>query len=336
MGLESAERRLLEALRASSDGVTLDLRVVGGRAARRYARTVGGRWCPAFRGTLPRRAWQSADVVHLLGLDLPPPPRGPFVLTIHDLAPLRFSDEGALPDWTAATTARAERILTPSAFTAGELEQLLGVARRKVRVVPNGPGMSVSPDTAPLAAPELASWGLDTPLVLRMGGYTERKNVAVLLAAWPQVRRQTGACLALVGPAQPARDLQLAGAPSLDGVVALDYLPSSVLPRLLRAASLLVSSSTYEGFGLPPLEAMAAGVPVVAVRSEFAEEVCGEAAALVENEPEALARELVRALGDRGVHDRLRDAGLRRAASFSWSRAAADVLAVYREVASLR
>lgn len=336
MGLESAERRLLEALRSSADGVTPDLRVVGGRAARRYGRAVGGRWCPALPGGLPRRAWRSADVVHLLGLDLPPPPRGPFVLTVYDLAPLRFSDEGALPHWTAESTARAERILTPSAFTAGELEQLLGVPRQKLRVIPIGPGLSVSPDTAPLAAPELASRGLDSPLVLRMGGYTERKNVAALLAAWPEVHRQTGACLALVGPAQPARDLQLASAPSLEGVVVLDYLPSSVLPRLLRAATALVSTSTYEGFGLPPLEAMAAGVPVVAVRSEFAAEVCGEAAVLVGNEPQAIAHELARVLGDGGLRDRLRDAGLRRSASFSWSGAAADVLAVYREVATLR
>lgn len=332
MGLESAERRLLEVLRARPDAGGIELRIVGGRAARRYARSVGGRWYPARPGRASRRALRSARLVHLIGLDLPPPQTGPFVATVHDLAAMRFGDEGRLPPWAADTAARAERVVTPSAFTGRELQELLRVPLAKIRVVPNGPGNALSQKTQPLTDGALAELGLSRPFVLRMGGYTARKNVPKLLAAWPEVHRRTRAQLALVGPPQRARAAQLAQAPSLDGVVVLDYIPSTVVPGLIRAAHLLASPSAYEGFGLPPLEAMGAGVPVVGVRAAAVEEVCGPAALLVDDDAAALADALVRALEDDALRQRLRAAGLQRAAGFSWARAAGELLAVYREL----
>lgn len=332
MGLESAERNLLAAMGTDTDGVALELRVVGGRAAGRYARSMGARWHPTRPGGMPWRAWRSADLVHLIGLDLPPPPRGRFVATVHDLAAVRFADEGQLPEWTADIAARASRIVTPSRFTAGELEKLLGVPQKRIRVIPNGPGLPVSPATEALSERELGELGLGLPFVLRTGGYTQRKNFPVLLDAWPEVRRRTGAFLALAGPPQSARDAQLATAPSLDGVVVLDYVPAALMPRLLRSAAALVSTSTYEGFGLPPLEAMAGGVPVVAVRSGAVEEVCGEAALLVEDDSAALTDAIVVALEDEQRRDWLVTAGLARSASFRWERAAEHLLGVYREL----
>jgi len=332
MGLESAERRLLGALRAHPGGPALDLRVVGGRGARRHARALGARWHPAPPGRMPRRAWHAADLVHLVGLDLPPPPRPAFVATIHDLAALCFGDEGDAPPWLAEVARRAARVVTPSRFTAGELGERLGVAPERIRVIPIGPGQPVSPDVEPLTEHELAALGLDGPFVLRTGGYTERKNVGLLLAAWPEVRRRTGAQLALAGPAHAARAKHLAQAPSLDGVVVLDYLPAASMPGLLRAARALVSTSTYEGFGLPPLEAMAAATPVVAVRAPFVEEVCAQAAVLVDPEPRALAEALVRTLEDEAMRERLVAEGLRRAAAFTWPAAASALIDVYREL----
>lgn len=332
MGLELAELRLLRAIRARTNG-ELDLRVVGGRSALGYARRVGGRWFPARPGTASRRAWSGVELVHLAGLTIPPPRSGRFVATFHDLSPLHFPDEGSLPAWTAEIAERAARLVCPSEFTASELVARLGVEPARVTVVANGPGHDAS-GAEPLSSAELTGLGVRTPLVLRLGGYTERKNVSLLLGAWPEIRNATGASLALVGPPQAIRADRLARAPSLDGVTVLDYLPAEVVPRLMAAADVLVSTSSYEGFGLPPLEAMTAGTAVVAVRTPFHEEVCGEAAVLVENDSAALAAAVIRVLADDELRERLAVAGRARAPRFSWERSAELLLDVYRGVAS--
>lgn len=324
MGLETAEVRLLDALR---DAAPLDVRVVGGRGARGYARRIGARWYPARPGRSSRRAWRNADLVHLAGLSVPPPELSPFVATFYDLSPLSFGDEGALPAWTEETAARAQLILVPSQFVAGELERELGVEPERLVVFSNGPGHDPAP---PLSDAELATLGVTGPYVLRAGGYTARKNVPLLLSAWAEIRRRTGATLVLAGPPQPARAAQLADAPSLDGVVTLDYLPAAVVPRLVAGASVLVSPSTYEGFGLPPLEAMASGTPVVAVRCGAVEEVCGDAALFVDDDSAAFADAVVRVLEDELLRERMVARGREQAGLFSWTRSAEAVRAAWR------
>jgi hypothetical protein len=97
MGLELAELRLLDALRTEGTDVELDVRVVGGRGARRYARRLGAHWIPARGQTFPRSAARHVDLVHLIGLDLPPPRQRPFVATVHDLSVFHYEDEGEPP-----------------------------------------------------------------------------------------------------------------------------------------------------------------------------------------------------------------------------------------------
>jgi len=320
MGMGLAERRLLAALRARPGGPTVEHRVVGGRAARASARAAGARWIPSRRGVTPRYATRGTDLVHLAGLELPPPRRGRFVVTVYDLAPLRFGDEGSLPPWAAESVERAELVLCPSRFAASELHELLGVAEEKVRVV--GCGTGLDPARAePLGENELREIGIAPPFVLRCGGYTARKNVRLLLEAWRLVAAD--ATLVLTGPPQAGRN-GLAGL--LDGpVVLLDFAPAELLERLLRSAAALVSTSLYEGFGMPVLEALAAGTPVVATRTPFTEEVAGDAAFLVDAEPAAVAGALERVLaGERPAGD-----GGARVASFTWARAASAVAAAY-------
>jgi glycosyltransferase involved in cell wall biosynthesis len=328
MGLELAELRLLEALRARPSGVSLEIAVVGRRSARRHARRVGGRWVPTWRRTVPRRAVHRADLVHLIGLDLPPPRRKTFVAMVHDLSPLHYDDEGELPPWTEETVARAAFLLTPSAFTATELHRQLAVPHERVRVIGSGPAL-VARDAEPLSPDELRRHGIEPPFILRYGGYTKRKNVPLLLEAWAHVPSGT---LVLVGPPQPARTKILADAPSLDRVVVLDYVPDTLLARLLRSAAALVSTSAYEGFGLPLLEAMAAGTAVVAVSTPFVREVCGDAALLVGEDHEALAAAIRRLFADEALAASLRAAGTRRAVSFTWSKAAVATLDAYRMI----
>jgi glycosyltransferase involved in cell wall biosynthesis len=327
MGLEAAELRLLEALRNAATNVALKVRVVGGRSARRHARRLGASWIPAPRHRLPWTACHSADLVHLLGLDLPPPRRKAFVAMVHDLSPLHYNDEGVLPPWLDEVVDRASLLLTPSAFTAAELCQQLGVPRERVRVIGGAPAL-VARDAQPLSPGDLARLGVKPPFLLRYGGYTTRKNVPLLLQAWAEVQIGT---LVLAGPAQPARRKIFADAPSLHRVVVLDYVPQTLLARLLRSASALVSTSTYEGFGLPPLEALAAGTPVVAVSTPFVREVCRDAALLIEARPETVRDALNRVLTDGDLATRLRAAGLLQAARHTWPQVAEAALRAYAD-----
>ncbi len=202
----------------------------------------------------------------------------------------------------------------------------------KFRVVPLGPGHSLSPSTPGLSATELAAFGITKPFVLRIGGYTQRKNIPLLIAAWKCVRRQVAASLVLAGPPLGVRDSLLASVSGHDAIVVLDYVSSDLLPKLLRSAAALVSPSILEGFGMPPLEAMTAGVPVVAVRSSSSEEVCGTSALFAENTVEALAEALVRVLSDAALRP-LVMAGLDRSGTMTWDVAASSLVSVYREFA---
>jgi glycosyltransferase involved in cell wall biosynthesis len=328
MGMELAESRLLEALRAAANGVRINVRVIGGRSARRHSRRLHGSWIPARPGQLPAVAVARAALIHLLGLDLPPPRRKPFIAMVHDLAPLNYDDEGEMPSWTGDLVARAALLLAPSAFTAGELGRHFAVPDERVRVIGSGPAL-VARDAEPLSPSDLRGYGIEPPFILRYGGYTTRKNVPLLLKAWAEVPVGT---LVLAGPPQKAREKILAEAPSLDRVVVLDYVPEALLARLLRSASALASTSSYEGFGLPLLEAMAAGTAVVAVSTPFVREVCGDAALLIAENQVALANALRGLLTDEALAARFRAAGPKRAASFTWSKAAFETLDAYRMV----
>ena len=139
MGLERAEARLLGAISSRPQDVALDVRVVGGRSARSYARRIGARWIPARPGTMPRRATVHADLIHLLALDLPPPRKARFVVMVHDLSPLHYDDEGQLPPWIDEIVEHAALVLTPSAFTASELQKHLGVPEQRIRIIGGAP-----------------------------------------------------------------------------------------------------------------------------------------------------------------------------------------------------
>jgi glycosyltransferase involved in cell wall biosynthesis len=321
MGMELAEQRLLAALRALPGAPPVQHRVVGGRAARRSAAASGARWVPSRGGRVPPLAGRGTDLIHLAGLELRPPRRGRFVVTVHDLAPLRFADEGALPPWAAESVGRAELVLCPSRFAASELQALLGVPEERLHVIGGGTGLEPK-DAEPLHPFELEALGIAGPLVLRCGGYTTRKNVRLLLDAWRLVR--SDATLVLCGPPQRARDELV----SLfdERVVLLDYAQARLLARLIRSADVLVSTSTYEGFGMPVLEALTAGTPVVATRTPFTEEVAGDAAFLVDATPAAVAAAIERVLaGERASGER---------PALSWPRTAAAVAAAYAAVAA--
>ena len=264
--------------------------------------------------TLPRMLRRlGADLCHTqYALPLRPP--CPCVVTVHDLSFARQPrlmgrrDRLVFRFVVPRAVRRAARVLTVSERTKRDLVELYAVPSARIVVTPNG----VDPVFRP---------GDGTrDYVLSVGAIQERKNQLAALEA----ASLAGYALRVAGP---AKDPALAAELSRRGARLEGYVDGERLADLYRGAACLVQSSRYEGFGLPVLEAMASGTPVVAVPEPALQEVAGDAAVFVPEE--RLAEGIRRAIVER---DRLVAAGLDRARAFSWRATAERTLAVYREI----
>ncbi len=245
---------------------------------------------------------------------------------MHDVAPWRFDDEGPTPPDAMAGARRAAVVVCPSQFAADEVSAVLGAER--VVVIHNGVDRRFFA-ADPLDGPRLEALGIRPPFVLHAGGATRRKNLEGLAAAWPLVRSACPeAALALMGPPDDRRD-GLFG--SLPGTVWVGRVDDDCARGLMAAASAVVVPSVYEGFGLPALEAMAAGVPVVAARRGALPEVCANAACLVEPDGPGLAEGIVAALSDGPGTAKRVERGRARAAEFNWEACAAAHAVLWRD-----
>ena len=269
---------------------------------------------------------------HSLALSFPLPTRAPGVFTIHDLPPARFADEGKLAPWAKRAAQQARFVMTPSEFAKTELVELLDLPAERVIVVPYGCEHDrYHPDIAPTDNTQLKEWGIKGDFLLYAGGFTRRKNVAALLQAWKTVAPDyPDLTLVLAGP--QAKLTELAEAADAPRVVPMGYVPHTRMPSLMKAARALVFPSIYEGFGLPPQEAMALGVPVlISAQGGATPEVVGDAGVTAhDGSAEALAEAMRELLGDEALQERLKVAGPKRAARFSWDLHARQVLDVYR------
>jgi glycosyltransferase involved in cell wall biosynthesis len=271
-------------------------------------------------------AYRSSDLVHRMDLRLPPA-RGGEVLTILDAVSWRFPDEAKPPESAAREARRSIRVVSPSAFSADEVMSLLGV--REVSVIPLGVDAAFF-SAQPLPEPDLQRLGLEVPFVLHAGGSTLRKNLAGLAAAWPIVHRQRPeTSLALMGPWSSRKEKLFR---PLSGTIALGRLDNATARSLIAAASVVVVPSVYEGFGLPALEGMAAGVPVVAADRASLPEVCGNAALLTEPTGEALAEALLAALAGGPEIAAMAARGRSRASGFTWDACAARHADLWRSL----
>ncbi len=281
---------------------------------------------PRARAAAGRLAYARAGVVHRMNLELPPAPRE--VVTLHDVVAWRYADESPPVAAAAEELRRAAAVVCVSAFTAAEAVDLLGLVDPVV--VPNGVEERYF-GAEPLDHEALAGLGVEGAFVLTAGGASQRKNLAALADAWPRVHAaRPDVSLVLAGPPH-SRRTELFGA--LPGVRLVGRVADDVLPRLYAAASAVVVPSLVEGFGLPALEGMASGVPVVASNRSSLPEVVGDGGLLVEPTGAALAEAVIDVLaGGRDV-EAMACRGLERSRRFTWEASAEGHARVWRSVA---
>ena len=288
------------------------------------------------------------DVLHVQYVG-PPRHRGARVVTVHDLAFLHVPESfPAVQRWrlrwlVPANARRAAAVVTGSEYSKRDIHATYGIPLEHIAAIHYAPDSRFRPvrDDAVLAALR-RRLGIRDRYVLSVGRLNPRKNLLELLRAFEEVRPQLRepAQLVIAGPRDfraDRLDAAIAASAWRADVIHAGYVSDDDLPALYTGAAVFVFPSLLEGFGLPPLEAMACGTPVVYSSAGSLMEVVGDAALPVRpGHLEDLSTALLRVLGEPRLHATLGQKALERAAQFSWQTAAQQTLDVYRRAASTR
>jgi glycosyltransferase involved in cell wall biosynthesis len=278
------------------------------------------------------------DVLHVQYVG-PPRHRGARVVTLHDLTFLRFPESfPASQRWrlrwlTPANARRAAVVIAGSEHAKRDIHATYGIPPERIAVIHHAPDPRFRPvrDDA-----VLRRLGIRAPYVLSVGRLNPRKNLPALLRAFERMRPRLREPVQLVIAGQPdfradRFDALVGASPWRADVIRTGYVSDEDLPALYSGAALFVFPSLAEGFGLPPLEAMACGTPVICSHASSLPEVVGDAALLVAPDSvEEMAAALLRVLGEPHLRATLARRSLERAARFTWQAAAQQTLDVYR------
>lgn len=301
--------------------------------------------------TFPQAAGQvGADLAHVPYWGSPLRSPVPVVVTVHDLIPLVLPQYrgGALArlytGLVAASARGAAAIITDSESAKQDILARLGVPPDRVTAIPLAAGEQYQPEEVELVSMALRKkYNLPAEFVLYLGGYDVRKNVAALLKAYTYVRDGLGDQfpLVLAGRLPQKESPRFTDVEALideldlrDVVRPIGWVDEGDEPGLYRMASCFVFPSRYEGFGLPLLEAMSCGTPVVAADATSLPEIAGDAGFLVSpDDPRRMAGAILATLNQPDVAEQMREKGLERAADFSWTHTIARTLNIYEQVA---
>jgi glycosyltransferase involved in cell wall biosynthesis len=266
------------------------------------------------------------------------------ILTLHDVFPLSFPGYSTLFEelvyrfWLPCILPRLDAVITVSQNSRQDICRCFHMTAEKVTVIPEAASPHFQPLTENELKPILCNYGLQLPYILYVGSVEPRKNLLRLIEAWILLHKILPSYrLVIVGARNYWKSSPVANVVRQSGllgqVIFTGYIPDEDLPAIYNGASLFCFPSLYEGFGLPVLEAMACGTPVVTSNSSSLPEVAGDGAILVDpNNVDEIAHAMQRILEDPELARDLRRRGLQRAAQFSWEKTAKETIAVYERV----
>ncbi len=279
------------------------------------------------------------DLIHGAAFVGPLASRCPSVVTVHDLSFLLYPKGFRAPNryylklFTRLSVHRARRVIAVSDSTKRDLIRCYGLSSAKIDVVHNGVDARFRPLSGEQVADFRARRGLPPRFILFVGTLEPRKNVVRLVEAYARLSGDRPPLLLIGGRGWLYGELfsTVERLHLTDEVCFVGYVPAEDLPWWYNAAELFVYPSLYEGFGLPPLEAMACGTPVITSTASSLPEVVGQAGMLVNpTETEALTAAMERVLADGDLREKMRAAGLAQAGQFSWQQTARGTADSYR------
>lgn len=286
------------------------------------------------------------DIYHEPNI-LPLPYDGVTVLTVHDLSWIRFPEMHpvervrAMDKYFEPGLRRASLILTDSEFVKRELVDVFGVRPDLIVPVPLGVEALFRPQTAQETLPVLSRLDLlHGQYLLAVGTLEPRKNLQLALQAFmqlpPPMRKQYPLVLAgMTGWHNSALEVKMAPMIRAGEVRQLGYLSREDLAVVIAGALTLIYPSVYEGFGLPPLEAMASGVPVISSNVSSLPEVVGDTGVLVDpHDADMLAQVVERMISDTSARDKLSEKALVKSKEFTWDRCVTQTMSAYQELLS--
>lgn len=284
------------------------------------------------------RFFPCADLTVFFNFIVPPRIHGKVITTVHDLTYIRYPETmdkknlRRIQSDIAYSLQRSDRILAVSEFSKQELCQLLHVPEEKVSVVYNAPALS---EEVAEAEPLFSRHGISKPYILYVGTLEPRKNLMRLMQAFEKLKQTEGMPHQLVlagGKGWNSEDI-LKQAQKNSDILTIGYVTNAEKNALYQNASLFVFPSLYEGFGIPPLEAMHFGCPVVCANAASLPEVVGDAAELVDPmEVESIAAGMLRVLTDTAYRTDLVQKGYAQAKKFTWEDSANKLTQICREV----